>query len=210
MPYDFENESLDEGANGLIIPMPDGFTVRKKMRHGSRRNRGHDLQTQKRLHSLAARTLVDNNNFDILRTPYVLEEEDNPDWYVMERIQTDRPLWLGDPDSRRSYGDPEALETLERELVRFWATMWQQGFAPWDFELYIQRSGRVMMVDYDKWGFRRTDGNEPVQMPVAVTTRNFFTHPCFPPDFPRRLAEERGCQVPESLGRGTPFGNPRD
>lgn len=211
------DEPLDEGANGLIIPLPDGYTVRKKVRRNAR---GHDAMTQKRLHSLAVRTLVDNNNFDILRTPYLHEDEDRPDHYIMQRIQTNHPLWLGDPDSRRSIGQmgldidlqPDFLETLERELVRFWAMMWGHGFAPWDFELYLQRSGRVMIVDYDKWGFRvSAQGAERVQPPAGLpaATHNFFCHPCFPPEFPRRLAEERDCHVPQELGQGSGPFNPR-
>jgi hypothetical protein len=75
--------------------------------------------------------------------------------------------------------------------------MWEAGFAPWDFELYVQRNGRVILLDVDKFGFRRdlgaaaggapSSGTEPVQMPVPLALDTFFHHPCFPRDFLPRL-----------------------
>ena len=193
MPMD----PIDFGASGIIIPLSDGYFVRKKMRRNAP---GHDEFTQKRIHRLMLNTLVDNNNFDYLRAPLLADHMDFPEeWYVMDKIDVRKPIWLGDTDSILQIPEEDVdVEQLCDELARWWLQMWNQGFAPWDFELYYQaRTNKIMIIDVDKFGFRRSSLNpaagapntdaDPVQMPVPVALDTFFHHPCFPRDFLDRL-----------------------
>lgn len=184
-----DEECLDAGANGLIIPSPNGNLVRKKMRRNAI---GNSIEVQMRIHRITQQILTDQNNFTILRAPYLQATNGaaggGPEEYWMERIDTSRPLWLGDQDSVNCYSQ-NLVEDVKQELVRFWRQMWERGYAPWDFELYVQRDGSVVLLDFDKFG-RRTDDNSMVQMPyrVSVPPERFFTHICFPPGFSERGA----------------------
>ncbi len=196
-------EPVDFGASAVILPLADGHLVRKKMRRNAA---GHDELTQQRIHRLSQRILQDRNNFDYLRMP-VLEEGDwiPQEHYVMQRVDVTRPLFLGDRDScasilnDRSVPEHLSLDDISNELARWWRQMWEAGFAPWDFELYVQRNGRVILLDLDKFGFRREGAaaaaggapapsqGDPVQMPVPLALDTFFHHPCFPRDFLERI-----------------------
>jgi hypothetical protein len=180
---------LDAGANGLIIPSPNGNLVRKKMRRNAI---GNPIDVQMRIHRIAQQILIDQNNFTTLRAPYLRSSAQaaggaGPDEYWMERIDTSQPLWLGDQDSVNCYSQ-NLVEDVRLELTRFWGDMWRRGYAPWDFELYVQRDRSVVLLDFDKFG-RRAEGDQ-VQMPyrVSVPPDRFFTHICFPPGFSERVA----------------------
>ena len=65
--------------------------------------------------------------------------------------------------------------------------MWNYGYAPWDFELYLQPDSRVMILDFDKFGKRLLSNpkdTEPcVRMPFEKNFQGFFDHICFPEGF---------------------------
>jgi hypothetical protein len=182
---------LDTGANGLIIPSPNGNLVRKKMRRNAI---GNPIEVQMRIHRITQQILTDQNNFTTLRAPYLQVSQaahagggSGTEEYWMERIDTSQPLWLGDQDSVNCYSQ-NLVEDVKLELVRYWRQIWERGYAPWDFELYVQRDNSVVLLDFDKFG-RRIDDDQ-VQMPYRVTVppQRFFTHICFPPDFAERVA----------------------
>ena len=201
-------EPIDFGASAVILPLADGALVRKKMRRNAA---GHDELTQQRIHRTSQTILQDRNNFDYLRMPVLEEGNWIPlEHYVMQRVDVTRPLFLGDRDSCASILNdrllPEHLnlDDISNELARWWRQMWTAGFAPWDFELYVQRNGRVILLDVDKFGFRREGyggggaaaaagggpapaEGPPVQMPVPLALDTFFHHPCFPTDFLDRI-----------------------
>jgi hypothetical protein len=70
--------------------------------------------------------------------------------------------------------------------------MWSLGFALYDFELYKQPDGRVVVLDFDATGFRMMNGSESVQIQGKnIAPSDFFLHPCFPPDFEKYLVHLR-------------------
>jgi hypothetical protein len=175
---------LDSGANGLILPSPNGRLVRKKIR---RHAVGNPIDVQMTIHRIAQQILCDENNFTTLRAPYLNQQGGaagggGEEEYWMERIDTTNPLWLGDQDSVNCYSH-NLVEDVRQELVRFWQQMWRRGYAAWDFELYIQRDNTVVILDFDKYA--RHGVNDTYHMPyrVNVPPERFFTHVCFPPDF---------------------------
>lgn len=190
LPANKMNDSnfLDDGMNGRVYMTSRG--VVKIQKHKSL---GHDVMTQKRLHHLAER-IISENQFKILSTPHVYL--DNLDKYEMDRIDTSRIIYPGDPNHGHPI-DPELFETLSQELAIFWKIMFGSGFAAWDYELYLQPDGRVMLIDFDKFGFRMTSGPVSISMPNVMRgsrsllcvpdLRFFFQNPCFPHDFVDRL-----------------------
>lgn len=177
---------LDFGTSGVIIPSRDGYSVRKKRRRGAR---GLSEEEQRALHQTISEILIDDNNYDRLRVPLLNEPcpEFPEEQYWMEKIRTDRPIFLGDPDSRTACS-LNLLEDLERELPRFWRTLWNHprgGWAAWDFELYLQPNGRVHMIDFDKF-CRRSALNAaeaPYYSETPLAPVIFFETACFQPRF---------------------------
>jgi hypothetical protein len=62
--------------------------------------------------------------------------------------------------------------------------MWSYGFAPYDYELFEQSDGRVMMTGFSRFGFRRSSGiSAPIDMPFPsfnLDIDHFFDADCFP------------------------------
>jgi hypothetical protein len=186
---------IDMGVNGIIIPSANGNIVRKKMRRNAI---GNSIDIQIEIHRMAQQILRDENNFTILRAPYLNwppgralgvngmhptngtnQQEDE---YWMERIDTSRPLWLGDQDSVTCYPE-DMIRDLIRELARYWQQMQTRGYAAWDFELYVQHDNSVIILDFDKYA--RCSDTLSYTMPSRIRLRSehFFQHICFPPGF---------------------------
>jgi hypothetical protein len=181
------DDSLDGGANGIILPSPTGNLVRKKMR---RRALGNSLDLQIHIHRMSQSILRDDNNYTTLRAPYLAPPQaqaggGGPAEYWMERIDTSHPLWLGDHDSVNCYSQ-HLIEETTRELRRYWLAMWERGIAPWDFELYVQSDNSVVLLDFDKYAQRTGEG---ITFPrgINIPARSFFQHPSFPPDFQNQV-----------------------
>lgn len=182
---------LDGGSSGIILPSANGNLVRKKMRRNAI---GNSIELQINIHRYAQQILRDENNFTTLRAPYLNWPSGAaaaggggppPEEYWMERIDTTRPLWLGDEESVSCY-PPNLIQDVQQELVRYWRQMWARGYAAWDFELYVQRDGSVVILDFDKYG---RQSNTIYSMPyrVNVPEERFFQHICFPPGFAEQV-----------------------
>ena len=177
-------------ANGM-----DQELIRKKLNHGAS---GHDLITQERIHRFAEIILHDYN---ILKTPEIWQDSQYPNYYIMNRIDTSRPLWLSDSDSCAAF-DINLIEDVRHELVRFWKDMWESGFAPCGFKLYVQPllhrqpllhgqpllhrqpllHGQprpiIMMVGYSQCVIRNTLAHDS-----PIPNSDFFLNSCFPKGF---------------------------
>jgi hypothetical protein len=178
-----DGQSIDSGANGIILPSPTGNLVRKKMR---RHALGNSIETQMRLHQLSQSILRDENNYTTLRAPYLAPPQQmagggGPPEYWMERIDTSHPLWLGDHDSVNCYST-NLIQDVTNELRRYWLAMWERGVVPWDFELYVQPDNSVVLLDFDKYA-EMVNGSLTFARGINISLRDFFVHPSFPPEF---------------------------
>ncbi len=181
-------ESIDEGMNGRIYDL--GASVKKIQKRNSL---GHDIITQKRIHNLTER-LTSELKLKILRTPHVLMENQNE--YEMTKIDTSNVIYLGDPNHGTELSE-QWREMITQDLVVLWIELFKSGFAAWDFELFLQPDGTVMLIDFDKFGFRMTSGPVSILLPqtkrgsekhtYTADTKYFFQNPCFPHDFVERL-----------------------
>ena len=110
--------------------------------------------------------ILSNPAYILLRVPKLIP---NPDEYEMEKIDTRRPVTLGAMGTQ--YICSKTKERLCEELHYAWSALYKEGYAAWDFELYKQPDGTVMMIDFDKC------------RPSGVLAEGFFKHPCFPRGF---------------------------
>lgn len=176
---------LNDGMNGRVYVAENGHIIKVQKRNSL----GHDIMTQKRIHLLAER-LINDLDLRILRVPHVYFNSTNS--YEMDYIYTKNIIYLGDPN--HGYTLHESLhEKLSQELAILWIELFKAGFAAWDFELYLQLDGTVMLVDFDKFGFHMTSGPVSILMPSSRRHSSlphlhyFFQNPCFPHDFVERL-----------------------
>ena len=181
--------------NSILIPSQDNrFVLKKTFGH----TRGHDILTQSRIHLLAQEILNDQNNFDVLRAPCLIAYDDwrpryipveRGEFYGMELVNTSHPIWLGDRDSTM-HVPVDILERVQDELLRFFKMMWDRGFVPWGFELYLQPDGTVILLDFDKFGFRRPNWRWQVEYPYHVIhPEDTFCWLGYPPQFEQRLMD---------------------
>jgi hypothetical protein len=133
------------------------------------------LQKQKTIHRLIQHILR-TESYQFLKVPELLDEPHTPR-YRMRRIKTTRPLYLG-------------LQTnpIAAEITLLWKELWALGYVAWDFELYSQPDGTVMMIDFDRFGYKihLPDNQNPsleeqIHLPIPIT--GFFDHVCFPENF---------------------------
>jgi len=162
----------DSGSHGIIINIQNDL-VRKK----SRRITGHNIEVQKRIHALVYNILT-HGNYDILRAPRL----DESMFYIMERVDTTRPIILGDRDSCRSFPQ-DVIAHLKRDLASLWDELWTGGYAAWDFDLFLQPDGKVVILDFDRFGVRTGGLLIPVKMPLNIPINSFFRNKCFPRNF---------------------------
>lgn len=181
-------EHFDEGMNGRVYETPFGvIKIQKK------NSLGHDIQTQKRIHHFAAR-LVEELNLQVIRVPNV--NLANLNAYEMERISTEKIIYLGDPNHGHPITD-KLYEQICNDLAILWGHLFDGGFAAWDYELFLQPDGTVALIDFDKFGFHMTTGPVSILLPqtkrgsrslcCVPDLRYFFQNPCFPHDFVDRL-----------------------
>jgi len=184
-------DSIQEGSRGIILSWNSGI-VRKKLK--KQKNPTLNLQEQKNIHNIAESI---TKHLHILKVPKLHIDYIYPLYYLMEKVDTEEPIWLGDPLVHTQYTSI-FLKNLKKELQNFWQSMWNYGYAAWDFELYEQPDGRVILLDFDKFGKRLLTNPSPtypsVYMPLQRSTDiNFFEHICFPheftDDFPHTIME---------------------
>jgi hypothetical protein len=161
---------LAKGKSNRIYTVPHRPDLVQKVAGSQFHVRSYCIQTQKRIHRLCAKALLDSPEpIHFIRIP-ALEDPDTPS-YTMERVDTACPL----------YSESIALEPLLiKELVIAWKAFWAAGFAAWDYDLYLQSDGTVVLLDFDRFGFRmETDSLPPPP---------FFENSCFPPHFREMLS----------------------
>lgn len=182
--------------NSLLIASPDSHTIRKVPQPNAI---GHDVLTQKRIHFLAQEVLRPENNFDILRAPCLVPHSMNSYDYVMERVDTSFPIFPRENECMAVFTQDQR-QTLERELVRFWARMWEHGFAPWGYDLFYQPDGSVVLLDFDKFAFRRNQGWGPLSLEFPYQDyhdqyRHFFEFMGFPERLEERLLYDHDIRI---------------
>jgi hypothetical protein len=163
------NVLLAKGKSNSIYTVPHCPDLVQKVASSRFHVRSYCIQTQKRIHRLCAKALLDlPEPIHLIRLP-ALKDPNTPS-YIMERIDISCPL----------YSESIAFEPLlTKELVRVWKAFWAAGFAAWDFDLYLQSDGKVVLLDFDRFGFRmETDSLPPPP---------FFENSCFPPHFREML-----------------------
>jgi hypothetical protein len=148
-----------EGTYGRIEQTGEG-TVRK-VPHRKKSKGSLSLDEQKAIHALIIQETL---FYTVLRAPRLVESE----FYEMESIKTDKPIFLGCQGSIETV--PKGLVS---ELAQLWRALHKKGYLAWDFELYRQTDGRVCIVDFDKF---KKDVLEEIP-------DSFFIHPCFPRGF---------------------------
>jgi hypothetical protein len=147
-----------EGAYGRIVST--GLDTVVKIPHRRVPKGSLSLDEQKTIH---AAIIQETSSYTVLTAPCLLHS----DRYEMERIDVEKPIFLGCQGN--------VLEGLDRdllvsELASLWKALYKKGYMAWDFELYLQPDGRVAMVDFDK--FKK-----------GSYVTGFFIHPCFPRGF---------------------------
>jgi len=170
---------MDYGSHGIIIP--HGSSVEKK----SRRATGHSIQLQMTIHRVV-QNIINQGNYNHIRVPILSDV--NPNKYKMERISTRRPIILGEPDSCRTLGTTMIRE-MKNELIRLWIELWELGYAAWDFDLFVH-DGKVVLLDFDRFGFRMPRMPNGVDLPLQIPVGTFFNHSCFPTDFKAALQDQ--------------------
>jgi hypothetical protein len=168
-----DGDEVNEGAHGKIFKTPFGV-----VKIGKRRSKTLDTVTQRRIHRFAE-TVLSDPKYTTLRVPRLSTDLTR---YEMELVNTRLEIWQATEKS------------LVQELICFWSEMWSLGFALYDFELYQQPDGRVVVLDFDATGFRmkKIDGSESVHnQGKNIAACDFFLHPCFPPDFEKYLLHLR-------------------
>lgn len=162
------------GRSNILLPYSERAIEKRTAVHGTP---CHDTLTQLRIHR-AAQSVIQTGNFDHLRVPILYDDHE---FYVMELVDVSQPLWLGNPASCSLYNLNMIIDVTS-DLERFWNIMWNQyGFAPWDFQLFVQQDNSVVLLGFDKFGLRRPEGiGAPVDIPVPVPVNEFFSGDCFP------------------------------
>jgi len=147
-----------EGAYGRIISA--GLETVRKIPHKKASKGSLSLEEQKAIHAII---IEETPSYTLLRAPRLV----HGDGYEMERIDVEKPIFLGCQGN--------VLEGIDRvllvsELTMLWKALYKKGYNAWDFELYLQPDGRVVIVDFDKFKKEGVDDR-------------FFIHPCFPRGF---------------------------
>lgn len=176
-------DHIDEGNNGRVYTSQSGVIKVQK-----RKSLGHDILLQKKIHSLTEK-LIDELKLEILCVPKLNHE--NKTHYEMEFVNTEKIIYLGD-SSHSADISLELYEKIVTEFTSLWIALFSKGFAAWDFELFLQPTGKVILLDFDKYGIVSTRGNTIV-MPhwtpeqTAYNLKFFFKNSCFSTDFVSRL-----------------------
>jgi len=162
-----------EGSYGRITEVSETTVIKTKKFYSSKMSL--DINTQKHIHKLLLHILSDPY-YILLKVPKLVPN----DAYEMEKIDTRKPIFLGTMGTQVIC--TKTKDRLIEELMYMWGDVYLEGYAAWDFELYKQPDGRIMMIDFDKFKPRKS----------VTISEDFFRHPCFPSEFPRMF----GCLNP--------------
>ena len=153
---------MSEGTYGSILYIGK-YTV-EKIAHRRVPKGSLSLDEQKEIHAII---LEETRSYRVIRAPRLISSKR----YEMERIDVDKVIFLGCHDTVLEGYDRELLIF---ELVSLWKALYKKGYIAWDFELYLQPDGRVIIVDFDKF---------KVLLSGFIIDDRFFIHPCFPRGF---------------------------
>lgn len=187
-------DHIDEGNNGRLYTSKSGVIKVQK-----RRSLGHTIMTQKKIHTLLE-SLISELDLEVLTVPKLNTE--NTSQYEMEYIQTDKIIYLGDLHTSHEISH-ELYEKIVSEFTVLWIALFSHGFAAWDIELFLQSNGKVMLLDFDKYGIVSTK-DTTIVMPHWTADQNqqalkyFFQNSCFPQDFVTRLLA-KGFRLPSCM-----------
>jgi RIO-like serine/threonine protein kinase len=124
-----------EGTNG-VVSFDSETVVIKKIK---RKHTGMDTNMQYKLQSLAE-NIVKNNNLNIIKIPKTINYGKN--FIKMERIDDSHPYY-----SEESSANYEFI----RELEIFYKNFIENGYFPMDFECYLQKNNKIVILDFDKF-----------------------------------------------------------
>ncbi len=187
-------EHIDEGNNGRVYSSKSGVIKIQK-----RKSLGHDVMTQKKIH-IILESLIEGLHLNILRVPKL--NHTNTSQYEMEFVNTDNILYLGDISHSCDISD-ELYAKISEEFTLLWIALFSKGYAAWDIELFLQPTGKVMLLDFDKYGIVSNKGNT-ILMPHWNLNENqknikyFFVNSCFPKSFVSLLFG-KGFSPPDCL-----------
>ena len=156
------NVMPEEGVYGRIIST--GKDTVEKIPHRRVPKGSLSLEEQKEIHAII---LQETSSYTVIRAPRLISSNR----YEMERIDVKKSIFLGCQGNVLEGVDRDSLTF---ELASLWKALYKKGYIAWDFELYLQPDGCVMIVDFDKFK-KRISG--------FVFEDGFFIHPCFPRGF---------------------------
>jgi hypothetical protein len=138
-----------------------------------------DPLTQKRIHILCQSILKDST---VLKVP-VLFESENPNEYWYETFDCLAPIFLSSPHLiPLNIHQTKLLE----EFVHLWKNCYAQGILLFNFSLFAQPNGTVVIRNFDATLFKTTIGKSTLAtFPDSSTLPilDVFTHDCFPLHF---------------------------
>ncbi len=140
----------------------------------------HDITTQKRIHRLLSRVIAENY-CSLFHVPELIEPES--DIYIVKVFDVSKKITIGMLSQYHNYKD------YLREYLQVWRRMWYYGFALYDFNLYLQDDGTLVMSDFDHTGFRMTDGPRLCSFPKPFNEEYLFDHSCYPQYFLEKVMD---------------------
>lgn len=124
-----------EGTCGKLKDETNGI-VRKILK---KNYRGTSAMQQFYLQKLAY-DIVINNKLQIISIPKVFDYNENS--YTMEKIDDSKPYYTEDSSLNNDF---------KKELLIFYKEFEKQKYFPNDFECFIQKDGKISIVDFDKF-----------------------------------------------------------
>ena len=128
-----------EGASARIESTEDHTVVIKRMKRGIKGSL--PIKRQYEIQSWTSDLLSPDNGFYLMQTPRARSPEEKQ--YKMERIYDSQMI---------SYESIGSVEGLEAEIKKYVQQAKKKGLYPNDFELYRQSSGKIVLLDFDKFG----------------------------------------------------------
>lgn len=118
--------------------------------------------------------------------------------YEMSPSDASNPFFLGDTENCAAYAADIALDRVAVELASLWRALWvNNGYALYDFELYKQSDGTVIILDFDSTGVRVSGSHshrDGIQIPGLPMSRQpdpetFFSSSLFLRVIPKALRQ---------------------
>ena len=131
-------EAIGEGATSVIRQSEYAGYVEKRYK---RSNDRHLAVTEKAIHARIASLLEMAKS--PLRTPKLLDLYGTH--YIMEEVNTERPLW--NPDVWSSLG-PELQANLLDVLKGSFKLLWEERYHMRDVEVYLQPDNTLVVLDF--------------------------------------------------------------